>query len=121
MPAARSERSASESDRFSHTYVIGKTGVGKTTLLETLISQDLIHGNGNPNGFSKSRHGALLIFLPTYKAKVFAAEFNRGQDIANHERMSKVAALACMARLTVGHEPRYTLYLRTCRAASPIS
>ena len=37
-----------ELDRFSHTYVIGKTGVGKTTLLETLISQDLIHGNGNP-------------------------------------------------------------------------
>ena len=35
-----------QSDRFSHMYVIGKTGVGKTTLLETLIRQDIIAGNG---------------------------------------------------------------------------
>lgn len=30
-----------ESDRLSHTYIIGKTGVGKSTLLETLALQDL--------------------------------------------------------------------------------
>ena len=35
-----------EADRLSHMYVIGKTGVGKTTLLETLIHQDLAAGNG---------------------------------------------------------------------------
>ena len=35
-----------QSDRFSHMYVIGKTGVGKTTLLETLFHQDLEAGNG---------------------------------------------------------------------------
>jgi hypothetical protein len=33
-------------DRFFHTYVIGKTGVGKTTLLETLATQDIINGRG---------------------------------------------------------------------------
>ena len=33
-------------DRLSHMYVIGKTGTGKTTLLETLITQDIIRGQG---------------------------------------------------------------------------
>lgn len=35
-----------EPDRLSHMYVIGKTGTGKTTLLETLIRQDIVNGNG---------------------------------------------------------------------------
>src|SRR6202165_4756682 len=33
-------------DRFSHIYVIGKTGTGKSTLLETMTLQDLARGNG---------------------------------------------------------------------------
>jgi hypothetical protein len=33
-------------DRFSHVYVIGKTGTGKSTLIETLALQDLERGNG---------------------------------------------------------------------------
>lgn len=33
-------------DRLSHMYVIGKTGTGKSTLLETMIRQDLAHGEG---------------------------------------------------------------------------
>jgi DNA helicase HerA-like ATPase len=33
-------------DRFSHVYVIGKTGTGKSTLLETIALQDLERGNG---------------------------------------------------------------------------
>lgn len=35
-----------KADRRSHMYVIGKTGTGKTTLLETLIREDLRLGNG---------------------------------------------------------------------------
>ena len=35
-----------ENDRFSHTYIIGKTGVGKTTLLKTKICQDINKGKG---------------------------------------------------------------------------
>jgi len=35
-----------ENDRFSHTYIIGKTGVGKTTLLKTKIKQDIENGKG---------------------------------------------------------------------------
>ena len=35
-----------QADRFSHVYVIGKTGVGKSTLLEVLARQDLEAGRG---------------------------------------------------------------------------
>src|SRR2546429_6736238 len=33
-------------DRRAHMYVIGKTGTGKSTLLETLIRQDMKNGEG---------------------------------------------------------------------------
>jgi Type IV secretion-system coupling protein DNA-binding domain len=33
-------------DRFSHIYIIGKTGTGKSTLMETMAVQDLANGNG---------------------------------------------------------------------------
>jgi type IV secretory pathway TraG/TraD family ATPase VirD4 len=35
-----------QQDRFSHVYVIGKTGTGKSTLLERMALQDLANGNG---------------------------------------------------------------------------
>ena len=35
-----------QADRLSHAYLIGKTGVGKSTLLETLARQDLDAGRG---------------------------------------------------------------------------
>jgi hypothetical protein len=35
-----------QADRLSHMYVIGKTGTGKSTLLETLATQDILHGHG---------------------------------------------------------------------------
>jgi Helicase HerA, central domain/TraM recognition site of TraD and TraG len=35
-----------QADRRAHTYVVGKTGTGKSTLLATLIRQDLQQGRG---------------------------------------------------------------------------
>src|SRR5215813_3215516 len=35
-----------QADRFAHMYVLGKTGTGKSTLLETLVRQDINAGNG---------------------------------------------------------------------------
>jgi type IV secretory pathway TraG/TraD family ATPase VirD4 len=35
-----------QADRRAHMYIVGKTGTGKSTLLETLIRQDLEAGNG---------------------------------------------------------------------------
>jgi hypothetical protein len=64
-------------DRRAHMYVIGKTGTGKSTLLETLISQDIAHGEGvallDPHGdlaekvlrnIPDERKGDLLYFDP---------------------------------------------------------
>src|SRR5882724_453272 len=35
-----------QGDRLAHLYVIGRTGTGKSTLLETMIRQDIQNGNG---------------------------------------------------------------------------
>src|SRR4051812_8424832 len=35
-----------QKDRRAHMYILGKTGTGKSTLLETLIRQDLSNGHG---------------------------------------------------------------------------
>ena len=35
-----------QADRLAHMYIVGKTGTGKSTLLETLIRQDLMAGQG---------------------------------------------------------------------------
>jgi len=35
-----------QADRLFHTYAIGKTGTGKTTLLETIALQDMMRGRG---------------------------------------------------------------------------
>jgi len=33
-------------DRFRHFYIIGQTGTGKSTILRTMINQDMAQGNG---------------------------------------------------------------------------
>jgi len=53
-------------DRRRHTYVIGKTGMGKTTLLENMVISDIRAGNGvavvDPHGdFSEK----ILNFVPS--------------------------------------------------------
>lgn len=35
-----------QTDRLSHMYIVGKTGVGKSTLLEILLRQDIVAGRG---------------------------------------------------------------------------
>ncbi|NIA11985.1 MAG: type IV secretion system DNA-binding domain-containing protein, partial [Nitrospiraceae bacterium] len=54
-----------EKDRRHHIYVIGKTGMGKTTLLENMIVQDIHQGRGvgvlDPHGDLAKR---LLDFVP---------------------------------------------------------
>lgn len=56
-----------EADRLSHIYVIGKTGTGKSTLLETLIQQDLKCGRGfaliDPHGDLADRVAAAAVSL----------------------------------------------------------
>lgn len=55
-------------DRRRHMYVIGKTGMGKTTLLENLILSDIYAGHGccyiDPHGDTAER---LLDFIPSWR------------------------------------------------------
>ena len=54
-----------QKDRRHHIYVVGKTGMGKTTLLENMIIQDIEQGRGvgvlDPHGDLAQR---LLDFVP---------------------------------------------------------
>jgi type IV secretory pathway TraG/TraD family ATPase VirD4 len=59
-------------DRFSHLYIIGKTGTGKSTLLESMALQDAALGNGfaliDPHGDLAERVAAHI--PPTRQADV---------------------------------------------------
>jgi len=48
-----------EKDRLHHLYVIGRTGAGKSTLIETMLRQDILRGEGccliDPHGDLVSR------------------------------------------------------------------
>ena len=57
-------------DRLKHVYVIGKTGMGKSTLLDNMAIQDIQNGNGiafiDPHGGSAER---LLDYVPESRIK----------------------------------------------------
>ncbi|MEK7209437.1 MAG: type IV secretion system DNA-binding domain-containing protein [Patescibacteria group bacterium] len=57
-------------DRRRHMYIIGKTGMGKTTMLENMIISDIIHGKGlgfiDPHGDSAEK---ILDFVPPERVK----------------------------------------------------
>lgn len=58
----------SKQDRRSHMYVVGKTGMGKTTLLQNMILQDIYNGYGvcfvDPHGDSSEY---ILDRIPTHR------------------------------------------------------
>lgn len=68
-----------ESDRTRHTYIIGKTGMGKSTLLENLAIQDINNGEGicviDPHGSMAEK---LLDFIPEHRVKdvIYFAPFD---------------------------------------------
>ena len=59
-----------EKDRTKHVYVIGKTGMGKSTLLENMAIQDIQNGNGiafiDPHGGTAEK---LLEYVPPERVK----------------------------------------------------
>ena len=72
-------------DRSKHMYVIGKTGMGKSTLLENMAIQDIRNGEGmafiDPHGSAVEK---LLDFIPPERVKdvVYFAPFDLAQPIA---------------------------------------
>ena len=59
-----------QADRLFHTYAIGKTGTGKTTLLETIALQDMVRGCGvtviDPHGDLAER---LVAQIPPWRER----------------------------------------------------
>lgn len=72
-------------DRDRHMYVIGKTGMGKSTLLENMAIQDIRNGEGlafiDPHGGTVDR---LLDYIPEERIKdvVYFAPFDMEHPIA---------------------------------------
>jgi DNA helicase HerA-like ATPase len=72
-------------DRARHMYVIGKTGMGKSTLLENMAIQDIRNGEGiafiDPHGSTADR---IMEYVPEHRIKdvVYFAPFDMEYPIA---------------------------------------
>ncbi|MEX0919235.1 MAG: type IV secretory system conjugative DNA transfer family protein [Parcubacteria group bacterium] len=72
-------------DRSKHIYVIGKTGMGKSTLLENMAVQDIQSGNGlafiDPHGGTAEK---LLEYVPKERIKdvIYFAPFDTDHPIS---------------------------------------
>lgn len=85
-----------EKDRTRHTYIIGKTGMGKSTLLENLAVQDIQNGEGlcfiDPHGSTAEK---LLDFIPESRIKdviyfaPFDSEYPMGLNVLEKVDVSK--------------------------------
>jgi hypothetical protein len=66
-------------DRQRHMYVVGKTGMGKSTMLENMAAQDILNGEGmafiDPHGSAAEN---LLQYVPEHRVKdvVYFAPFD---------------------------------------------
>src|ERR1044071_3931664 len=91
-------------DRRAHMYIIGKTGTGKSTLLETLIRQDMENGEGlallDPHGdlvekvltiVPETRRGDLLYFDVADMSKPLG--FNPLEHVSPERRALAAAGL----------------------------
>ncbi len=91
-------------DRLKHVYVIGKTGMGKSTLLENMAIQDIQNGNGiaflDPHGGTAEK---LLDYVPENRIKDvvyfapfdldYPVSFNIMEDVGVDKRHLVVAGL----------------------------
>ena len=72
-------------DRARHMYVIGKTGMGKSTLLENMAIQDIRNGEGmafiDPHGGTADR---IMEYIPEHRIKdvVYFAPFDMEHPVA---------------------------------------
>ncbi len=72
-------------DRAKHMYVIGKTGMGKSVLLENMAIQDIQNGEGlafiDPHGSTAEK---LLDYIPEHRIKdvVYFAPFDMDNPVA---------------------------------------
>ncbi|NTV44914.1 MAG: type IV secretion system DNA-binding domain-containing protein [Candidatus Yonathbacteria bacterium] len=92
------------SDRTRHMYVIGKTGMGKSTMLENMAVQDILNGNGlavmDPHGSFAER---ILEYVPPERVNdviyfapfdmEYPVSFNVMEDVGYDKRHLVVSGL----------------------------
>ena len=102
-------------DRLKHVYVIGKTGMGKSTILENMAIQDIQNGNSiafvDPHGGTAEK---LLEYVPEHRIKdvVYFApfdidypiSFNVMEDIGAEKRHLVVSGLMSAFMKLFGEE-----------------
>lgn len=102
-------------DRARHMYVIGKTGMGKSTLLENLAIQDIKNGEGlcfiDPHGGTAEK---LLDFIPEERIKdvlyfapfdlEYPVAFNVMEDIGVDKRHLVLSGLMSAFKKLFGEE-----------------
>jgi type IV secretory pathway TraG/TraD family ATPase VirD4 len=102
-------------DRLKHMYVIGKTGMGKSTLLENMAIQDIQNGNGiafiDPHGGTAEK---LLDYVPEHRVKdvlyfapfdlEYPVSFNVMEDIGEAKRHLVVSGLMSAFKKLFGEE-----------------
>ncbi|MDO8471285.1 MAG: type IV secretion system DNA-binding domain-containing protein [bacterium] len=102
-------------DRLKHVYVIGKTGMGKSTLLENMAIQDIQNGNGiaflDPHGGTAEK---LLEYVPEERIKDvlyfapfdldYPVSFNIMEDIGVEKRHLVLNGLMSAFKKLFGEE-----------------
>lgn len=102
-------------DRLKHMYIIGKTGMGKSTLLENMAIQDIQNGNGitfiDPHGGTAEK---LLDYVPENRIKdvvyfapfdlEYPISFNVMEDIGVDKRHLVVSGLMSAFKKLFGEE-----------------
>lgn len=102
-------------DRLKHVYIIGKTGMGKSTLLENMAIQDINDGNGlafiDPHGGTAEK---LLDYVPENRIKdvlyfapfdmEYPVSFNVMEDVGEEKRHLVLGGLMSAFKKLFGEE-----------------
>lgn len=120
----------SQKDRMRHMYILGKTGVGKSTLMYNMFMQDVLDGKGccvvDPHGdlveqilknFPKNRVNDLVILDPTDSTFPFA--FNILDSSLEDSKDLVVAGVIDVFKKLYGHSwgPRMEYIMRNALMA----
>lgn len=118
---------ANTDDRLRHMYLIGKTGTGKSTMLELMIAQDIINGEGvavlDPHGetidhvlerIPDNRVNDVIIFDPSDVEKPVGLNLLEIDDPSQKNLMASALVAAIHHHFDYSWGPRLEYLLNYC-------